>query len=138
MPRFAHSALPLALGALLILPGRSTAQQKTYTLTRPTAEFPEAFSTITSIRELASGKVYLVDARDKVVQLLDFAAGTMTQVGREGQGPGEYALPTGLLPLPGDQTLLQDLMAQRFMVLTPDGKPGEILQPPGTASGSAP
>lgn len=134
MRRFAHAALPCAVGALLMLPGRSAAQHTTYALTRPEVEFPESFSAITSIRELSSGKVYLVDVRDKVVRLLDFATGTMTQVGREGQGPGEYAFPASLIPLPGDHTLLQDLMAQRFLTLTPEGKPGEILHAPSAGA----
>jgi hypothetical protein len=68
--------------------------------------------------------------RDKVVQLVDLAAGTMTKVGREGQGPGEYGLPRGLFGLPNGETLLFDMTGRRFLTILPDGKTGPIVDVP--------
>src|SRR5262245_34763990 len=61
----------------------ASAQQKA-TLSKPTAETTESFTNITAIRELPNGKVLLADRQDKVVQLIDFAGGSVTKVGREG------------------------------------------------------
>ena len=71
--------------------------QKTASLSKPDAETTESFTQVTAIRELPSGKLLVADSRDKVVHLVDLAAGAMTKVGREGNGPGEYALPMALI-----------------------------------------
>lgn len=117
--------------------GSAAASQTTTRLTRPEAEFPEPFTQITALRELPGGKVLVSDRADKVVQLIDFASGSATKVGREGQGPGEYALPSALLPLPGGKTLLQDLLTRRFLEIGPDGKPGGTLSLPAVGGGPA-
>jgi hypothetical protein len=114
------------------------ASQVKVSLAKPDAESAESFTQITSVRELPSGKVLLSDSRDKVVQLLDLTSGTMTKVGREGQGPGEYGLPRGLYALPTGETLLYDMAGQRLMTITPDGKPGsfvEMPRPPSNGQG---
>src|SRR5690349_3534764 len=77
------------LGTLAGLVGAASvasAQQKA-TLAKPSAETTESFTNISAIRELPNGKVLLVDRQDKVVQLIDFAGGSVTKVGREGNGP---------------------------------------------------
>jgi hypothetical protein len=122
---------------LLILPlSGSLAAQSKVSLGKPDAESGEGFTNITSIRELANGKVLVADIQDKVVQLVDLASGTMTKVGREGRGPGEYALPAGLLGLPNGSTLVNDMLNRRFLVIGPDGKPGDVADlPPSPSSG---
>jgi hypothetical protein len=66
------------------------------------------------------------------VTLADFRSGTATAIGREGQGPREFAFPTGLVPLPGDTTLLVDPGQRRFLTIAPDGKPvGTVPFPEG-------
>ena len=101
------------------------------------AEFPEGFTRIASIRELRDGRVLVVDERDATVRLLDFTRGTMSDVGRQGGGPGEYRSPSRLLPMPGDSTLLTDIRQQRSIVIGPDGKAGDLLLS-GTALADAP
>jgi hypothetical protein len=128
--------LPVLIGTLLTLAGASPAQaQVKAVLAKPDAETTESFTQIAAIRELPTGKVFVVDRQDKVVQLVDLTTGTMAKVGREGNGPGEYALPGGLVPLPDGTTLVQDLLNRRFLVLGADGKPGAFLEwprPPAT------
>jgi hypothetical protein len=114
--------------------GPVAAQQK-LTLSQPLAEAAEPFTQISSIRELASGKVLVADTRDKVVQLLDLASGAVVKVGREGKGPGEYSFPGSLLPMPDGSTLLHDLLNSRFLSIGADGKPGDLVEfprPPAT------
>jgi hypothetical protein len=110
-------------------------------LAKPDRESAESFTRVTAIRELPSGKVLLTDQQDKVVQLVDLASGTMTKVGREGNGPGEYALPLSLIGLPDGSTLLHDIMNRRFLTISPEGKPGAIVdmpRPPAPPSGGGP
>lgn len=117
----------LALLAILAWP--AGAQQKV-NLTTPAAEFPEPFTSIRGIRELADGRVIVSDVQDKVVQIVDFRAGSATKVGREGQGPEEYLLPASLFALPDGSALLQDMGNRRFLPIGADGKIGKPLSPP--------
>ena len=137
MPHHRPPALGAALLALAACAGAATAQQRV-TLGKPDAELAEPFTNVRSVRELPSGKVLVSDQQDKVVQLVDLAAGTAVKVGREGQGPGEYSFPGVLLGLPDGTTLLHDLLNRRFLVIGQDGKPGAILdlpRPPQSANG---
>lgn len=105
-------------------------------LGKPDAESSEAFTNISSIRELPNGKVLVADRVEKVVQLLDLAGGSAMKVGREGKGPGEYSLPIGLLPRPDGSTLLQDPLNRRFLTIGADGKIGPIAElPPSPSTG---
>jgi len=74
--------------------------------------------------------VLVADAQDKIIQLVDFAAGSMIKVGREGNGPGEYALPLALAGLPDGSTLVHDILNRRFLIIGADGKPGAFLELP--------
>jgi hypothetical protein len=131
------TCIPVLVGTLAALAAASPATGQTkVSLAKPDAESAESFTQITAVRELPSGKVLLTDMRDKVVQLVDLASGSMTKVGREGQGPGEYGLPRGLFGLPSGETLLYDLMGRRLMTIQSDGKPGafvELPRPPAAA-----
>jgi len=128
---------PVAVLCLLAFPAAgSLAAQAKVPLGKPDAESSEGFTNITSIRELPNGKVLVADITDKVVQLVDFATGSMTKVGREGKGPGEYSMPTALLGLPDGTTLLNDLLNRRFLVIGADGKPGDVADlPPAQSAG---
>lgn len=99
-------------------------------LTKPDAEYPEPFTSVRGVRELANGKVMVSDVADKVVQLVDFARGSALKVGREGQGPEEYLFPMGLYALPDGNVVLQDLGNRRFLVIGADGKIGRSFSPP--------
>lgn len=100
------------------------AQAPLRTLTKPDVEYAEPFTLINGVRELRDGRVIVSDTREKTVQILDLKAGTAQKIGREGSGPGEYALPARLLALPGDTSVVYDPLNRRFLVITPDGKAG--------------
>jgi hypothetical protein len=112
--------------ALLLLSSAPLAAQTvpTVALRAPQAELAEPFTQVTSIRELADGRAYVADARDKVVLLIDLAFKTSVRVGRVGAGPGEFGIPRRLFAMPGDTTLLYDAAANRLLVLLSDGKAG--------------
>jgi hypothetical protein len=79
------------------------------------------FSSVNSIRELSNGDVLVADVLERAVYLLDRTGTRRSPVGRNGQGPGQYVVPTTLLPLRADSTLLFDGSASRYLVIAPDG-----------------
>jgi hypothetical protein len=85
----------------------------------PTATFPEDFGAILAVRELDDGRVLVADPLGGALYVVDMESGTRTQIGTEGQGPGEYRQPDAVWPLPGDSTLLIDLGNGRMTALGP-------------------
>ncbi|HKG90402.1 MAG TPA: hypothetical protein VKA84_00845, partial [Gemmatimonadaceae bacterium] len=114
----ASAVLPAALSAQ-----NGAGKPAVRALTKPDVEFEESFTQINGIRELGDGRVIVSDSREKVVRLVDFGSGEMTQIGREGSGPNEFAMPMALLAVPGDTTLIYDPLNQRFLIVDPKGKP---------------
>jgi len=124
----------LAFALLTTLPAAAHAQAAV-TLAKPDAQFADPFTRIAGIAEMPNGKVLVSDLQDKVVQMVDFQAGTGVKVGREGQGPGEYALPSALYPMPNGETWLNDMLGRRFLVLDAAGKPVRTVPLPGSHGG---
>ncbi len=117
-----------------------TAQQvPTVPLGAPTARVEEPYTSIASVRELADGRLLVVDSRDKLLQLVDLLSGSASRIGREGSGPGEYRSPSGVFPLPGHEALLVDPAQARFLRIDPTGKVVETISyPNGIAPGMRP
>jgi hypothetical protein len=88
----------------------------------PLATFSEPFSDISGIRQLSDGRLLVADRLEKAVRLLDARGEYLDDVGRVGSGPGEFQIPGGLLPLPGDSTLLVDFGNMRLSVIGPEGR----------------
>ena len=104
----------LLLFALLQAPVRQV------TLTAPDKVLTESFSQVRGIRELANGKVIIVDRLDRGLLAADFTTGTTTKIGQNGRGPLEYSLLASLVPMPGDSTLAWDEGNSRFALVGPD------------------
>ena len=117
-------ALHLLSAASLVAALPVAAQAPLKTLAKPDAEYAEPFTQINGVRELRDGRVIVSDVREKTVQLVDLKAGSAQKIGREGSGPGEYAMPMRLLALPGDTSVVYDPLNRRFLVIGPDGKAG--------------
>ncbi|HEX6643973.1 MAG TPA: hypothetical protein VF037_04810 [Gemmatimonadales bacterium] len=111
------------------------AQVPVVSLTRPEAELEEPFDQVSAVRELRDGRVVVADVFAKAVSLADFRSGALTKIGREGQGPGEYAFPINVLALPGDTTLIVDPAQRRFVKVAPDGKPVGLVSFPDGGGG---
>ena len=128
---------PLSLTTLLtaaaIAPAAAQAPLKT--LTKADVEYSEPFTSINGIRELRDGRVVVSDMREKTVQVVDLKAGSGTKIGREGSGPGEYALPARLLAMPGDTSIVYDPLNRRFLIVGPDAKPGAFVSYDNEGSG---
>lgn len=129
------AVLLLAAPAALLPPPLPAQSVSRVSLGRAEAQLNDPFDNVTAVRELSDGRVIVADRFAKTVTLADFRAGTATAIGREGQGPGEYAFPAGLVALPGDTTLLVDPGQRRFLVLGPGAKPTGLLSFPGNMMG---
>lgn len=140
--RRSRALVPTVLLGMALPLGAQGVPTRTYA--KAEAEFAEPFSGVSGVRGLADGRVVVADSRDKLVQVVNLATGAAVKVGREGSGPGEYALPSLLLPLPGDSSVVHDPLNQRFLVVGPDGKPGATFRvgadapPPGGPAGGPP
>ncbi|MDQ8162408.1 MAG: hypothetical protein P3C10_07485 [Gemmatimonadota bacterium] len=128
----------LAAVALPALSRPAAAQVPTRTLAKPVAEYAEPFSQLSAVRELKDGRLLVVDSRDKLVQLINFATNSAAKVGREGSGPGEYGVPTQLFAMPGDSSVIFDPLNQRYLTVHPDGKPGASFRVGDESAGPPP
>ncbi len=107
------------LAALLTVSPSVTQAQVQVTLREPSARLAQDFSQVRGVRELPDGRVLLTDRLEEKVWVADFASGATRAIGRAGRGPLEFHLPTALMPMPGDSTLLVDEGNSRLAVLTP-------------------
>jgi len=111
----------LALSLLLAPVTIPRAQEvSTVRLSRPDAELPDPLSSVSGLRELSDGTLLVTDGRERRVLLVDFRTGA-TLVGREGAGPGEFAIPRRLFALGGDTTALHDPGNGRYLLILPGG-----------------
>lgn len=89
------------------------------------ATYPEGFSFLNGVRELADGTLLAADPLAEVLLHIDLDAGTTDTLGRPGPGPQEYKQPDQVFPLPGDSSLLVDLGKMQLTEMGPDGVLGD-------------
>lgn len=75
------------------------------------------FTALTSIRKLADGRVLLSDPRERSLFVVDANFRHAEQLGRVGDGPGEYRLAAPLWRLRGDSTLMVDMFGRRWLIM---------------------
>ena len=96
------------------------------------------FSDLTTIRELADGRVLLFDRREERLLVGEFATGSVYDVARRGQGPAEFDAVFALVPVAGDTTIAAD-MSRRWLILVGDSVVRKFLpQYPALGNASAP
>ena len=78
------------------------------------ATLDEEFTAIRSVRELSDGRLLISDTRDNRVVVADMRTGAVSQVGRVGNGPGEYAQASTILASTGDSSLMFDSRGGRL------------------------
>lgn len=105
----------------VLIPSLLSGQPTARPLPAPTAELGEPFSSVAGLRELSDGRVVVLDSRERAVWMTDAAFRTLSKVGREGSGPGEYTRPAALAALPADTTWIVDGGNRRTLVLAPNG-----------------
>lgn len=110
-----------AAGATLVSRTATAQNPKQQTLDRPAATFPEPVSNPVGFRVLGPDRVIVADQLEQSVSILDFRTGTMTPVGRPGDGPGEFGMAGPLYAGAGDTTYMLDMGNRRLLVLLPNG-----------------
>jgi hypothetical protein len=84
---------------------------------------------------LSDGSVIVTDPGDYAVILLT-PTGADRQLGRRGNGPGEYQAPGACFALPGDSALVFDRLMRRFVLLPPgEGRAATLSWPSGLGTG---
>ncbi len=112
----------LGIAATVFTSSGTLAEMQQQSLGDAQAVFPEPFSRIVGLREVSDGRVLIADQLERHVSFIDFASGEVDQVGRRGQGPGEYESPRGLLPLSSDASMLVDFGTMRMTRVEPNGR----------------
>jgi hypothetical protein len=124
----------LATFMLLTAYGQSRAQSvPTATLSAPDATFGTSFVNVSAVREISDGRLLVLDTGDGKVFLLDAAWTVGRQVGRNGNGPGEYASPVRLFAIAGDSSAVRDWGNSRLLIIAPGGDAAGTMpdrQPP--------
>ena len=96
----------LAVPGIALLSAVVAQEVPTLRLTSAPARLDDGFSWISSVRELADGRVLASVSPKPSFVVLDFTSGSIDEVSREGSGPGEYRGEVGhLRALGGDSTL---------------------------------
>jgi len=117
----------VALSLACIAPAALAQSVQPTTLRAPVGRLDESFTRITSVRELADGRLLVADGgEDMRLAIVDWRAGTVRTLGREGAGPGEYRSVGRLVPLGGDSTLLEDRRTGRWLIVDGDRIVGAI------------
>lgn len=109
---------PLLLA--LCVPAALSAQNPV-PLAAPNGSSPADFTAIAAVAELADGRVVVADRKEHVLRIVDFAKGTMSQLGRTGAGPNEYQQTWGLARGPGDTLWVWDSGNMRLLRVAPSG-----------------
>ena len=84
----------------------------------------------------SDGRIFVLDARERHVQVYSPDGAYERTIGRRGQGPGELAYAPHILMTPGDTLVVLDLGNQRLHRFAPDGTALESF--PFSAAGGIP
>ena len=75
------------------------------------------FDRVSSVRELADGRVIVADIIADRLYIVDWRVGTATQFGVKGRGPGEYVEIGRVFPSRGDSSVLEDPTIRKWLVM---------------------
>lgn len=136
-----HLLVALLLVALVFARRPLRAQEREIAerrlLASAAVRWTEPLSDIAGVRELADGRVIVLDTKEQRLALVDLVAGTSRPIGAKGKGPGEFSRALRLVALPGDSTIVVDPGAGRLLVLGPDGVPNGVITTFGEAAAAA-
>ncbi len=95
-------------------------------LGQPSGQLNSTFSRLTSVRELADGRVLFTDERENRILIGDFRSGASRPLSRAGAGPGEYTQVGRLWPIAADTTVMADRTARRWLLFHHDSVVGTL------------
>lgn len=112
---------PWNMSCLLVMlcPFSVTAQPITQIPLKPaSATLHAEFVSVTSVREIADGRVIVTDGSDRTLYLADFVKNSATVLGRKGKGPKEWMGIDHVHQLPGDSSIMADYTNRRWLLLS--------------------
>lgn len=115
-----RTLLPVAL--LAALPLGAQQPRAARPLPAPNAEIEDPWSGPLQLLELRNGDVLVHDSREKRLVVASFRTQEQREAAREGSGPAEYRSVVSMWRGVGDTVHVLDLMQQRILVLTPEGR----------------
>ena len=80
-----------------------------------------AFEVITTIRADDNGNIYVLDGKAEQVKVFDKNGKYLRDIGRQGQGPGEYSLPSGM-HIMSENELMVSSITRRLSFFSLNGK----------------
>src|SRR5690606_31630542 len=122
MPRVTRYVLLTCALALLGAP-LGAQERAARPLGPPVAELEDAWSGPLQLVELRGGAVVVFDFKERRLSVADFRSQDVQDVSREGSGPTEFRMITGMWRMPGDSVQAIDMLQSRILVLDPDGTP---------------
>ena len=79
------------------------------------------FAELRSVQADSEGRIYAIDGRECVVKVFDAAGRFLRAIGRKGQGPGEFLVPSRNILTPQDDLVVLDAGNRRLSFFTKDG-----------------
>ncbi len=96
----------------------------------------EFFGVIGQILVDDKGNVYLLDSQLSLIKIFNKNGEFIREIGREGEGPGEFRRPTGMFFTKDGNVAVMQVVPGKIVILTPEGEPaGEYPLPPVEAGG---
>lgn len=80
------------------------------------------FSMLNSIAVDDSGNIYTLDPKDIKIRVFNPNGKLLRTFGRKGQGPAEFQGPGSMKIMPDGNLAVYDVLARRFLFLTPEGE----------------
>ena len=114
------------IALLVMVATQLPAQTSKQALPAPNGRLNVGFSDLTTLRELADGRVLLFDRKEERLVVGEFSSGSVYDVARKGQGPAEFEFIATFLALAGDTTIAAD-QTRRWLVLVGDSVVRKVL-----------
>jgi len=86
----------------------------------------EAFGSIYDLTVDADGNVYILDGQAVEVRMFSHDGAYIRTFGREGEGPGEFRYPMGVVMLPDQRMAVYQSSPPRLMAFNRDGKSSDL------------
>ena len=82
----------------------------------------EQFFSLQSVQADSEGKIYALDPKAGAVKVFDPRGRFLMSIGKKGQGPGEFSLPTRMILTPANEVAVMDALLLRISFFAMDGK----------------
>jgi len=106
-------------------------------LASPAATLKDGLKSVSALRELADGRVLIVDSLGERLVVADLGSGKVETRMKNGSEDDEFRLLGALWAWPGDSVAAPDLGKARINIFGPDGTPVRVLRMGGAGPGSS-